>query len=523
MAGHIREWRARIFSLFSYEALLLTTETLNYDIIALLAERSGGFDKGAHMNLSRRSFLGGAVALGAFAGCRNGAFGGERPLARVGVISDIHLTDPASTVTLASTLAFFRDSGVDAVLIAGDLSDWGLLSGFKLLAKTWNEVFPGGLAPDGRRVEKLFCTGNHDFEGWWYPDMTMEMHALGYSEDEACVKLGMKKCWEEAFDEPYAPVRDRLVNGLHFVSAEYDSQAEAAPWLEKHAPGFDPAKPFFFFSHEPLPGTVSCSPKTSRHTGAVAAVLARFPNAVALAGHCHRTFNDERSIWQGAFTALAIPSLSYTSVPRGYENGSGTRDGKCAFAMPRVPSRAALEEAQGFLMDVFPDRIDFIRRDFTVGCEAAAPWSVPWPPTSGKPYAPESRAAAAPAPQFPKSAVLRTYTRNEDARNGHWQISMVCEFPLADAVRGARAWDYEVQAVLGDGTVAMTKRFISPAAHKLPEAEPSTMHFSVNVAELPQDANYRLLVRPRNCFGTAGEPLVSAVRRGRPGLDKAKR
>ena len=122
--------------------------------------------------------------------------GGEKPNISVGVISDIHVTTPESTAAFRKALAYFRDRKVDAVVVAGDLSDWGLKSGLKYVADAWNSVFPGDRAPDGRKVEKLFCTGNHDYDGWWYGDMTLDMHVQGYFEDEALAKLGMKACWK---------------------------------------------------------------------------------------------------------------------------------------------------------------------------------------------------------------------------------------------------------------------------------------------------------------------------------------
>ena len=53
--------------------------------------------------------------------------------------------------------------------------------------------------------------------------------------------------------------------------------------------------------------------------------------------------------------------------------------------------------------------------------------------------------------------------------------------------------------------------------------EPARQRFWFDVAELPQDKDYVIEVRARNCFGRAGAPLVSAVRRGKPGLAKAER
>jgi hypothetical protein len=99
---------------------------------------------------------------------------------------------------------------------------------------------------------------------------------------------------------------------------------------------------------------------------------------------------------------------------------------------------------------------------------------------------------------------------------------MVAGFPAAKAVQDARALDYELRAVLADGTVAVVKRFLSPAFHKLKEDEPDRLTFWMNVLELPQDAEYHIEVYPRNCFGVCGRPLVSAPRRGKPGGVQAR-
>ena len=66
---------------------------------------------------SRRSFLAGATAF-SLAGCMNGRSGppGGRPKLKFGVLSDIHITDWASTEIFRKTLRFYRDAGVDAVL-----------------------------------------------------------------------------------------------------------------------------------------------------------------------------------------------------------------------------------------------------------------------------------------------------------------------------------------------------------------------------------------------------------------------
>ena len=90
--------------------------------------RHAGFD------LSRRGFLAAALASGAAGGCRSLGIFGPGPNLTFGVISDLHVTTPESTAAFRRALAYFRDRGVDAVVVTGDLSDWGLRSGLKYVA-----------------------------------------------------------------------------------------------------------------------------------------------------------------------------------------------------------------------------------------------------------------------------------------------------------------------------------------------------------------------------------------------------
>ena len=359
----------------------------------------------------------------------------------------------------------------------------------------------------------------------------MEMHALGFSEDEALVKLGFKRCWEEIFQEEWAPIRRRTVNGYDFVGGEWHGYDKAdgfnllPGWLAKNGDAIDPSKPFFYFQHPPIAMTTGDSRRATRPGGkpdlTLHNAIAAFPNAVAFTGHCHWTFNDRRSIWQGEFTSVAVPSMSYTTIPGGYENGADVRTGKSMLAMPKIASRPNLEEAQGYFVSVYDDRIEIEKRDFEQQADAGA-WIVPLPAKDEKPHDFSASEAHEPVPQFPAGAELKTYTRNHETRADLWGIMMRLDFPTA-AGCGWRAFDYEVRTVLENGMVALVKRFLSPAFHKLPQDEPAVQQFYFNVDELPQGMPYRFEVYPRNCFGVRGRPLVSDFRCGKPGLGRSRR
>ena len=465
------------------------------------------------MKFSRRNFIG--TAFCAAAGCRTGLFGGE-PNLRFGVVSDIHVTTPESTALFEKSLRYFGDRGADAVMVPGDLADWGNGSSLRFVSAAWNRVFPGGKAADGRKVEKLFCTGNHDCEGWCYPDMKRDMEVNGYADDTPIVKApgGVKHMWEETFAEPFEPIRVRTVKGYDFVSAEWGAFRTTDKWMAENGKRFRYVKPFFFFQHPPIKGTTPDGDGGADEGHAFRA-LKDFQNAIAITGHSHRPFCDERSIWQGSFTVIAVPSLSYAGFPPGHENGGAARDGTAVNAMQKIPSRRDLRGGQGYFVSVFDDRIEVERIDIEEDGEQGAPaWIFPIC-SSLKPYAYEQRAELTPAPEFPEGACLGVSTRNADTRQGKWVIVIHCEFPSALPPRGLRVFDYEIRAVPNDGSAPLVKRLLSPAYHKLARYEPETQRFWFNADDLPKDRDYVLEVYPRNCFGKCGKPLVSKIRRGK--------
>ena len=470
---------------------------------------------------TRRGFIGGIASASILGGCRSfGLFGGEAQL-RLGVISDIHMTTSESGEKFRRALAYFRGRGADAVVVAGDLADWGLMSSLKCVKAAWDAEMSGtGIVP-------LFISGNHDFDGWWYGDMTLDMHMQGYSEDEALARLGMKKCWEEVFGEPYAEIRHRKVKGFDFVSAEWAGQGrvndvQIVEWFKAHRGELATDRPVFFVRHVPIPGTVSSSAARGGDT-ALTECLKGMPNVVSLTGHTHWTLNDERSIWQGGgLTAISVPSMSYTSIPKGYENGSGPRNPECKLAMSRLPSRDDLKAAQGFFVTVRTGVMEVERRDFEDGEEAAPPWIVPMPAPGVLPYSFAEHAKKVPAPSFPAGSFVKTYTTNADRRNGTLAIFMTLDFPAAAAPGDARVFDYETRVVMEDGKVAAVKRFLSPGFYKTRRYEPREMKFRFDGMDLPERGRYRFHVVARNCFGAESAPIVSRSYESFPGKDKTK-
>lgn len=466
------------------------------------------------MSLTRRGFLGGGAAL-LVGGCRTTEWFGSPELA-FGVVSDIHVTTPRSTAMFRKALRYFRRRGADAVVVPGDLTDWGLKSSLGYVADAWRDTFAG------TSVVPLFCTGNHDWDGWRYADMTVEMHANGYSEDEHLTVFGMEACWREAFGEDFAPVRLRAVKGYSFVSSEWRGFSDFPEWMEKNGAALRGDRPFFYFQHPPAKGTTSDSGGWA-DKGAAFSALRNFPNAIAFTGHTHRPFDDDRSIWQGEFTAIATPSLSYASFPGGYENGRGMRDGTSRQAMPIIPVRRDCRGGQGYFVSVYADRMVVERIDIEEDCAEGAPaWIVPLG-TTDRPMDLARRTAASRAPQFPSGAKVETYTRNTEDRSGRWIIALNCEFPSAEPERGGRVWDYEVKAVFADGRKPLARKFLPPSYARMARHEPARQRFWFDVTDLPEAVDFRLEVRASNCFGKRSKPIFSETLRTALGYGRAKR
>lgn len=455
--------------------------------------------------MNRREFIRSAGAILALSGCRKcGIF--ANPNIRFGVISDIHITTPKSCRMFVRALREFRERRVDAVVIPGDLTDWGLKSGLVFVRRAWDCVFAGsGVVP-------LFCTGNHDYEGWRYGDMAEEMRANGYLEDDNLEVAGLKDFWQKTFDEPFADIRCRSVKGYDFISCEYGARdgKELREWLAMHGKRLVGTKPFFYFQHLPIRGTTNDSFGWADE-GVTKPILDSFPNCIAFTGHAHRPFIDERQIWQGGFTAIGTPSLSYAGFPDGYENGEGDRTGKAKQAMPVIPARRDLRGGQGFVVSVWTDRVVVERCDIEEGVEGAPPWVIPIEDYSRRPYAVGVREDNEPLPVFPAGAHVELETRNTENRTGCWTIALNCEFPSACMPTGHRVFDYELKVLSKDNKELLRKLFLSPAYHRMACYEPASQRFWFDTKEIPAGVEFRIVVRARNCFGKTSSSIVSEL------------
>lgn len=256
----------------------------------------------------------------------------------------------------------------------------------------------------------------------------------------------------------------KTVRGYTFVLAHHAFPTEAngrssfvpglAELLARLKP--DATRPFFYSQHWMLRGTVGTPEDGGFDSGRTTEILSRYPNAIAFCGHGHRNCADELNLWQGAFTAIEVPSVNFCCTRTGRENGlSGPdkRNKTYDFQMPKADPR---ESFQGLFATVFDDRMSIER------------WDV----------------------------------RNGGKLGPDWEIRL----PRADGAC-AYAYDYEVTARTADGRTVV-KRVYAPDMYRSRQMNPVTCVFSMR--ELAGKGKVDFEVRPEDGFGRKGRSLNGA-------------
>lgn len=426
-----------------------------------------------------------------------GVSSGEAKL-KIGIISDVHISAMSDTNTLEKALTFFRDHEVDGVLIAGDMADSGLVSQLKWLAETWYKVFPKNKTPSGHPVEKLFVYGNHDM--------------FGDASNSNSISSNKASFWKLLFKEEYSDIYMKDVNGYKFVGAHW-GMTDIGDFLEAHRSELEGDKPFFFFEH-PHPKNTCYGEWAwgSNDSGNTAEALSKFPNCVAFSGHSHTVLNDNRSVWQGAFTSIGTSSLKYTYTLGGRENVY--IDGDTIKAPYQMPNLGQGDGRQGMLMTVYSDRIVLERREFVYDEKLGDDWVIPLPFAAGKaPFSYAIQADRNPVPAFPAGSKATVSRATGNDRYGVSQMQTTVHFPnVLTKNAGVRAFDYEVQLEMQEMDVVrvmLTKRVMSPAFYLGEGREPAEATCVFGEKEVPQHRKFRFVVRPCNCFSRKGDPIYS--------------
>ena len=490
------------------------------------------------MNVSRRSFLGGVASFGATWGLRAfaappGLFSSGRPLLTFGAISDIHISSPASKVKVGTklfehALGWYRAQGVDAVVVAGDLANYGLVEELEMVGAAWRKVFPENRGADGRAVEKVFVTGNHDHDAWNYGTIARDLHPD--PKDFVAHKLvnDYPRHWRSAFDEPYEPIYLKTVGGYRFVGSHWDNGdirqfgPRLKAFLAAHRDELAGDRPFFYVQHPHPRGTVfgdlaagSCD------DGTVKEALSAFPNAIALSGHSHWSITDARAIWQDSFTSIDLGCLFRTGFCRSSNGLMGYENWRTPGVRKKTPESLATDAAKamghyapafrchhGMLVKVFADRVVVERREFGTDRPVADDWVIPLPFAERKPFDYAVRAAKAVAPEFPAGAALTFESVKAKTRAKKREPAVKVSFPAANAVAGVTPYDYRIEIIPEEGEKVV--RAVLAQGVELGAASAAARGPSCCVLARDTLPSGKLTFRvfPGECFGRLGRPLV---------------
>ena len=476
--------------------------------------------------IDRRSFIASlsAAALVPRYGAFAGVSAGQKPYLRLGVLSDTHIgveqknvspDVPGSLNAFKAALRLFRERGVDAVVIAGDLTNYGLVEELRIVSSAWYEVFPDDRGADGAKVEKVFILGNHDAIAWrWSSSWTGEKWQGEKRKEKwnASIARDPAAAWKECFGEDFAPIQMKTIKGVRFVMAHWPAIGEnegnwrqgadtpgLGEWFAANGDALRDGRPFFYVQHAHPKGTCLFS-SVAADSGISTKILSRFPNAIALSGHAHQPLTDDRNVWQGSFTSIGTASLLNNGGRHWRENGAPYCKG--ASQLAKMPYVLSNDCKHGQYMRLYADRLEIDRLDFRWGLPLGRSWTVSLPATGRESFG--GTEVENKSPVFPDGAKVAVASEGELVK---------VRFPAA-TTNGGRAYDYEVRAVLIADDYEMTisaKRIVAPDYY-LPPAKagiPGEAWFSNK--ELPVKSRIRFEVRAINCFGKASDAIAAVA------------
>lgn len=280
---------------------------------------------------------------------------------KIAVISDLQLPNTKDKNThqyesFKSTLTNLKNKGMDVLIIDGDFTDLGTRNAWNTYKEIYDEVMK-----DSKEPVKLFVLGNHDY---WLPNIGKSFEIPSPAK--------MQKRFTKYTGEPVNS--HKIINGYHFIcwsslNGSYDkcstNKDEVRAQLDK-AVKDDPTKPIFVITHLNPSDTSYGSDDWGNDD--INDVLKDYPQAISISGHSHYSLIDERSIWQGGYTALTTQSLDYIELESGKYNGS--------IPVDAYGNRIAEDLPACLYMTVQKDELTIERLEANSGKALKEPWVI---------------------------------------------------------------------------------------------------------------------------------------------------
>lgn len=421
-------------------------------------------------------------------------------LLRIGILSDTHInadTRHNMYERLEKALMFFKQKGVDGVLITGDLQDqFDLESGKDAIAELqdiWQQVFPNNINDlTGEPVEPMFIYGNHD---------------------EALVEA---QYWFDGIGSEYEDAWIKEIKGYQFVGVHYTKESGTLTQkLLKQAQEASGEKPWFFAQHVPMKDTVIGGMGSyDGHRFPIQSAVKKSSNCVVFTGHTHIPITDERCIWQPGSKRDA----QCTVISCGTQHYSYLKD----FSELEINGDDH-QTQQGMYMIVDGSQVTLERYSFTdmeltysegvgqINADDAKMIGVPWvfdaAQKENRVYDYEHRAEAAQQPEFPEGAALEITELTETTVTVKIPAATV-EAPegFSDLVQS-----YYVELIdTATGEVVKTAEVAAPY-HIDTELSHLNQPVTVKLTGLESEKAYTVMAYARECYQKASEPLTIEV------------
>lgn len=420
---------------------------------------------------------------------------------RVGIMSDIHIgftghADPRycglgqpgeQAKWWEYSLRWFKERGVDAIMIPGDLTnafDLGKCAfsvehsrrELRQFADVWKAVF------GDTRTELICIYGNHD----------------QYIQAEEPVNGGDQCHWRAAFGEAYSHVVEKTVKGYSFIGAHWGYEKEAGPAVAQAAAKAQ-GRPVFYFQHGPIKNTTVGSDPTIQHEVFDDGLnnVKDWDNVIAFTGHTHCPITDERAIWQSAApgaprcTSVACSTMNYGDMEGPHTARGENLATKHALYMTVTGKTVRLERISFWTdqMRAMVSGTEQARSFERCTRSAGADWVFA---VGERPYDLAGRTAASAVPEFPGNA--RAGVRRGDR-------FAVVSFPAALPMNKADdlIQSYLVEAVDEQGNVISTQPVYTEHHIDHDESRFSPFYETV-VPGLQPDTPYTFRIYARNCY-----------------------
>ena len=238
------------------------------------------------------------------------SFAEEKPCLKIVVTTDIH----AQWELLEKVYAFMAEKNPDAILFAGDLARY---VGDEKSYKTYISIYNKHFSKCKPAPVHIPITGNHDY--WEHKGK--KRLAPQDSLKRFFHPMGMEAKW----------LQHHVIKGYTFIGisatdekgennhtdTEIKQVSDLIGQAEKQAPG----KPVFVMTHCPPAFTMTGSAWYDDpgkvwdwRYDHVRRMLDGHKQVISLSGHTHLPLQDERTVWQGEFTAINVGGLYKTAV-----------------------------------------------------------------------------------------------------------------------------------------------------------------------------------------------------------------